>query len=272
MKNCLTIAGSDCSGGAGIQADIKTFSALGCFAMSAITSVVAENTQGVIAIQNLSPKIVAQQIDAVFIDIDVAAVKIGMLPNVEIIKTVAKKLSEYAPKHIVCDPVMVATSGDALNSESTAQALKKYIFPLAEIITPNIPEAEELSGYAIKNIKDFDKAAQKILPFGEKSLLIKGGHSSDKAIDVLYTHNSRTEFAAERIDTKNTHGTGCTLSSAIAAYLAEGLDITQAVKSAKHYITGAITAADELSVGKGCGPTHHFFELYQLAQKTVQNN
>lgn len=264
MKNCLTVAGSDCSGGAGIQADIKTFSALGCFGMSAVTSVVAENTCGVISMQNIEPKIVADQLDAVFRDIDVAAVKLGMLPSVEIIRTVAEKLEEYKPPFIVCDPVMVATSGDSLSGTGTAAALKEYIFPLADVVTPNMPEAAQLSGLPVNGIGDFDAAAREILSCGAKSLLIKGGHSDGDAVDILYTENGSTRFTSERINTENTHGTGCTLSSAIAAFLANGKDIPSAVECAKKYITGAIANADKLSVGHGHGPTNHFYEYYNM--------
>ena len=264
MKNCLTIAGSDCSGGAGIQADIKTFSSLGCFCMSSITSDVAENTQGVISIQNIDPKIVADQINAVFRDIDVAAVKLGMLPSVEIIKVVAEKLAEYKPPFIVCDPVMVATSGDSLSGEGTADALKKYIFPLADVVTPNMPEAAQLSGLPVNDINDFDAAADVILSCGAKSLLIKGGHFEGDAVDILYADGKSTCFCCERIKTDNTHGTGCTLSSAIAALLANGNDIPAAVEAAKDYITSAIANADKLSVGHGHGPTNHFFEFYNM--------
>ena len=264
MKNCLTIAGSDCSGGAGIQADIKTFSALGCFGMSAVTSVVAENTCGVISMQNIDPKIVANQIDAVFRDIDVAAVKLGMLPSTEIIRTVAEKLKEYKPPFVVCDPVMVATSGDSLSGKGTADALKEYIFPLADLVTPNMPEAAQLSGLPVNDINDFDAAAGKILSFGARSLLIKGGHFEGDAVDILYADGESTCFCCERINTENTHGTGCTLSSAIAACLANGMDIPTAVEAAKDYITSAIANADKLSVGHGHGPTNHFFDYYNM--------
>lgn len=264
MKNCLTIAGSDCSGGAGIQADLKAFSALGTFGMSVVTSVVAENTQRVISIQNVENKIISDQIDAVFEDIDVAAVKLGMLPSVEIIKLVAEKLSQYKPKFVVCDPVMVATSGDALSGEGTAEALKKYIFPLADVVTPNMPEAAQLSGLSVESIDDFDAAAKVIMDCGAKTLLIKGGHFMGDAVDVLYTAEGNYNLCSERIKTENTHGTGCTLSSAIAACLANGMDIVKAVETAKDYITMAIANADKLSVGKGHGPTNHFYDYYNM--------
>lgn len=272
MKNCLTIAGSDCSGGAGIQADIKTFSALGTFGMSVITSVVAENTQRVISMQNVDAAIIADQLDAIFEDIEVSAVKLGMLPTVEIIKTVSEKLEKYKPKYVVCDPVMVATSGDSLSSESTAFALEKYIFPISDIITPNIPEAEQLSGMKINGLDDFDEAAKKIMKYQMKSLLIKGGHfcdivngeNIDDVIDVLYTNDDNISYCSKRVQTKNTHGTGCTLSSAITAFLANGYDMDKAVENAKNYVTEAITYADNLNVGKGHGPTNHFHEFYKL--------
>lgn len=269
MKNCLTIAGSDCSGGAGIQADLKTFSSLGTFGASVIVSVVAENTQRVISVHNMDITAVENQIDAVFSDLEISAVKLGMLPTVEIIKAVAKKLEEYKPKYIVCDPVMVATSGDSLSSESTCEALKKYIFPLADIITPNIPETQELSGIEVKDINDFDNAAEIIMKTGVKSLLIKGGHFKneeiDDCIDILYQKNCDSiSFCNERVSTQNTHGTGCTLSSAICAYLAKGETIETAVEKAKNYITTAISYADDLNVGKGHGPVNHFWEFYKM--------
>lgn len=263
MKNCLTIAGSDCSGGAGIQADLKAFSALGTFGMSVVTSVVAENTQRVISIQNVGTEIIADQIDAVFEDIEVSAVKLGMLPSVEIIRLVADKLAQYKPEFIVCDPVMVATSGDSL-CENTAEALKKYIFPLADLVTPNMPEAQALSEVKIDNLDDFDGAAKIIMDMGVKNLLIKGGHFMGDAVDVLYTPDKNYNMCHQRIDTKNTHGTGCTLSSAITACLANGMDMVSAVEAAKNYITMAIANADKLNVGKGHGPTNHFYDYYNL--------
>ncbi len=264
VKNCLSIAGSDCSGGAGIQADLKAFSALGTFGMSAVTSVVAENTQRVISIQNVDTAVIADQIDAVFEDVEVAAVKLGMLPSVEIIKLVSEKLRQYQPKFVVCDPVMVATSGDSLSGEGTAAALRDCIFPLADVVTPNMPEASALSGLRVESITDFDAAAEVIMRSGAKALLIKGGHADGAAADVLYTENGRQEFTAPRVDTKNTHGTGCTLSSAIAACLAKGADTPTAVAQAKEYISGAIANADKLNVGKGHGPTNHFFDYYNI--------
>lgn len=263
MKNCLTIAGSDCSGGAGIQADLKTFSALGTFGMSVVTSVVAENTQRVISVMNVDTKIISDQIDAVFEDIEVSAVKLGMLPSVEIIRLVADKLKQYKPQFVVCDPVMVATSGDSL-CENTAEALKRYIFPIADLVTPNMPEAQALSGVKVNALDDFESAAEIIMDMGVKNLLIKGGHFMGDAVDVLYTPDGNYSMCNQRIATKSTHGTGCTLSSAITAFLAKGMDMVSAVEAAKNYITMAIVSADKLNVGKGHGPTNHFYDYYNL--------
>lgn len=263
MKNCLTIAGSDCSGGAGIQADIKAFSAMGTYGMSVITSVVAENTSRVISIQNIDCDIIADQIDAVFEDIEVSAVKLGMLPSFEIIRLVSEKLVQYKPEFVVCDPVMVATSGDPL-CEDTAEALRRYIFPIADLVTPNMPEAQALSGVKVNTLDDFEGAAEIIMDMGVKNLLIKGGHFMGDAVDVLYTPDGNYSMCNQRIDTKNTHGTGCTLSSAITACLAEGMDMVSAVEAAKNYITMAIANADKLNVGKGHGPTNHFYDYYNL--------
>ncbi len=264
MKNCLTIAGSDCSGGAGIQADIKTFSALGCFGMSVITSVVAENTQRVISIQNIAPQIIGEQIDAVFEDIEVDAVKIGMLSDCEIMLIVAKKLKEYHPAMVVVDPVMIAKGGNALMQPEALEVLKNEIIPLSFLLTPNIPEAETITGRSIHNENDMKAAAKQIAELGAENVLIKGGHLSGNAVDILYTQKQYFSFRNERIDTKNTHGTGCTLSSAIAAFLAKAQpepSLPSAVEKAKIYVTEAIRYS--LAIGKGHGPTNHFYQFYK---------
>lgn len=261
MMHALTIAGSDCSGGAGIQADLKTFAAHGVYGMSAIVSVVAENTSRVISIQDISPQIIEDQIDAVFEDIPVHAVKVGMLSGCEQMLAVAKKLRQYAPKNIVVDPVMVAKGGCALMQPDALGTMQRDILPLATVLTPNIPEAEALTGRPIHSQADMEQAARMLHRLGAKQVLIKGGHASGPANDLFYDGHTFTVLTAPRIPTKNTHGTGCTLSSAIAANLANGLPVEQAVKAAKRYITVAIEHA--LPIGKGHGPTHHFYELYQ---------
>ncbi|MBG0768001.1 MAG: bifunctional hydroxymethylpyrimidine kinase/phosphomethylpyrimidine kinase [Spirochaetaceae bacterium] len=260
MKHVLTIAGSDCSGGAGIQADLKTFAAHGVYGMSVIVSVVAENTQRVIGTQNISPTLIAEQLQAVFEDIRVDAVKIGMLPSQLVMETVAKELKERKPRNIVLDPVMIAKNGFALMDSSLAQILADLVLPYADVVTPNIPEAEVLADMHITSIEDMQEAAIRIHGYGPSYVLIKGGHRCDDAADLLYDGNRMLWFNVKRIDTKNTHGTGCTFSSAIAANLALGKPIEKAVEGAKAYVTMAIEHA--LSLGKGCGPTHHFYDLY----------
>jgi len=263
MKNVLTIAGSDCSGGAGIQADLKTFSAHGVFGMSVIVSVVAENTSRVIGIHNIPPDIIKKQIDAVFEDIPVHAVKVGMLSSSDCMLAVAEKLKEYSPKNLVIDPVMYAKGGSPLMSPDALDLFIKEVLPLSYVITPNIPEAEKISGINIKNVDDMKKAADIILKAGPKNVLIKGGHSIGDAEDILFDGKNFFSFKTKRIDTKNTHGTGCTLSSAIASNLALGKTIDESVKLAKDYITTAIEHS--LEIGKGHGPTNHFYELYKKA-------
>lgn len=260
MKHVLTIAGSDCSGGAGIQADLKTFAAHGVYGMSVIVSVVAENTQRVIGAQNISSTLIAEQLQAVFEDIRVDAVKIGMLPSQLVMETVAKELKERKPKNIVLDPVMIAKNGFALMDSRLGQTLVDLVFPYADVVTPNIPEAEVLANMHITSSKDMEEAARRIHGYGPLYVLVKGGHRCGDATDLLYDGNSMLWFPAKRIDTKNTHGTGCTFSSAIAANLALGKPIEKAVEEAKAYVTMAIEHA--LSLGKGCGPTHHFYDLY----------
>lgn len=262
MINCLSIAGSDCSGGAGIQADLKTFSALGCFGMSVITSVVAENTSRVISVFNIPVREVENQIDAVFEDITVDTVKLGMLPTGEIVKAVGEKLEKYKPEFIICDPVLVATSGDTLSGNEVIEAYKQYIFPIASLITPNIPESEAFTGIKINTITDMKKAAEKFISMGAKSMIIKGGHLSGDALDIYFDGNNFIEFSSKRIDSQNTHGTGCTLSSAITAFIPQEKDIPTAIKKAKDYLWNAIANSDKLNVGKGHGPVHHFWERF----------
>ena len=267
MKKVLSIAGSDCSGGAGIQADLKTFSAHGVFGMSVIVSVVAENTSRVIDIQDITPDMIEKQIDAVFEDIEVDAVKIGMLSQLDCMEMVAAKLRQYTPKNIIIDPVMYAKNGCPLMNPTSIDTLIKTIIPLGNLLTPNIPEAEKIAGIKIYDAGDMEKAAIAIYQMGCKNVLVKGGHAVGNATDILFDGNEFHRFSAERIDTQNTHGTGCTFSSAIAANLALGLDMREAVSKAKEYVTIAIRHS--LSIGKGHGPTHHFYELYKNGLKEV---
>ena len=261
MKKVLTIAGSDCSGGAGIQADLKTFAAHGVYGMSVIVSVVAENTSRVIDIQDISPEMIKKQMDAIFEDIGTDAVKVGMLSQPCCMEAVASKLKEYKPHNVVIDPVMVAKSGCPLMDPNAIHTLTREILPLADVLTPNIPEAEVISGIKISSPKDMEQAAKIIHDAGAKNVLVKGGHAVGDALDILYDGSQFHRFRAERIHTKNTHGTGCTYSSAIASNLALELNLKEAVKKAKEYVTTAIRHS--LSIGKGWGPTHHFYDLYQ---------
>ena len=261
MKKVLTIAGSDCSGGAGIQADLKTFSALGVFGMSVIVSVVAENTKRVIDIQDITPDMIKKQIDAVFEDIDVDAVKVGMLSKPDCMEAVAQKLKQYNPKNVVIDPVMYAKGGCPLMAPDSIDFFIKEVIPCAFIITPNIPEAEEISRMKINSVSDMKKACEIIYDLGPKNVLIKGGHFTGDAEDILFDGKNFESFKSKRINTKNTHGTGCTLSSAIASKLALGKSSIEAVSEAKNYITTAIEHS--LAIGKGHGPTNHFYSLYK---------
>jgi hydroxymethylpyrimidine/phosphomethylpyrimidine kinase len=270
-KKVLSIAGSDCSGGAGIQADLKTFAAHGVYGMSVIVSVVAENTSRVIDVQDISPEMIEKQIDAVFEDIGTDAVKVGMLSQSACMEAVARKLREYRPRNIVIDPVMVAKNGCPLMQPDSMDTLIRKILPLADLLTPNIPEAERIAGIVINSAADMECAARQIAGLGVKNVLVKGGHAVGDALDILFDGKQFYRFRAERIDTKNTHGTGCTYSSAIASNLALGLDLEEAVKKAKDYVTTAIRHS--LPIGKGCGPTHHFYDLYQNGlQKGAQSN
>lgn len=260
----LTIAGSDSGGGAGIQADIKAISATGSFACSAITAITSQNTLGVSAIFPIPLSHIESQLDAVFSDIKVTAVKIGMLADSDIIRLVAKKLRQYQPKFIVLDPVMVATSGDLLLQESAITTLKDELFPLADIITPNLPEAAAITGLTIpQNASEMEHMIEALRALKAKSVLLKGGHlTQDKdSADLLISADQVERFSSPRIDTQNTHGTGCTLSSAIASYLAQSGSLTDAVQEAKDYIHQAISHANELQIGQGHGPVHHFFAL-----------
>ena len=265
MKKVLSIAGSDCSGGAGIQADLKTFSAHGVFGMSVIVSVVAENTSRVIDIQDVTPDMIEKQIDAVFEDIEVDAVKIGMLSTPECMLAVANKLKEYQPINVVVDPVMYAKNGSPLMAPDAIGTLISSIIPCADVLTPNIPEAEKIADMLIESINDMEKAAIKIFEMGCKYVVVKGGHAAGDAIDVLFDGEKFHHFKTDRIDTKNTHGTGCTFSSAIASNLSLGLGIYEAVDKAKQYVTMAIEHS--LEIGKGHGPTNHFYNLYKYGLK-----
>lgn len=260
VKNCLTIAGSDCSGGAGIQADIKTFSALGCYAMSVVTSVVAENTFQVISSMTVAPDVIFAQIDAVFSDIRVDAVKIGMLPDVGAMRAVAAALLKYKPQIVVCDPVISATAGGELMQGSAADVFMNEIVPLCSLLTPNIPETEQLLGCNAGSVPEIKAAALSFFAHGAGAVLIKGGHLDGDATDILFDGKQFHTFTHERIQTNATHGTGCTLSSAIAAYQAMGSSLPEAVRLAKEYLTGAIQHG--LDIGKGRNPMDHFYRQF----------
>ena len=259
MKTALTIAGSDCSGGAGIQADIKTMTMNGVFAMSAITALTAQNTTGVRAIQESTPDFLKDQLDAVFEDIFPDAVKIGMVASSELICVISDRLKYHKAKNIVVDPVMVATSGSSLMKNDALNTLTEELLPLATLVTPNIPEAEVLSGMTIETKDDMIKAAKYIGDSFHCAVLLKGGHSINDANDLLYEKGQLVWFNGKRIDNPNTHGTGCTLSSAIASNLAKGFSLSQSVQRAKDYISGALAAM--LDLGEGSGPMNHAFDL-----------
>ncbi len=260
VPKLLSIAGSDPSGGAGIQADLKTFSALGVYGMAVPTALTAQNTKGVRDVLLVEPAFVRAQLEEIFDDVAVHGVKIGMLGSVEIANVIADVLEEFKPPNIVLDPVMVATSGDALIDADTVEVLKTRLIPLADVVTPNIPEVEKLTR---KATLDVEKAAKDLLPLGAKAVLLKGGHlKGEDSIDVLATPSFTESYSAPRVLTSNTHGTGCTLSSAIAAYLARGLTLKEAVREAKSYLTEAIKAGDTLGVGHGHGPVHHFWNTW----------
>ena len=265
----LTIAGSDSCGGAGIQADIKTMSALGCYAASVITAVTVQNTMGVSAVHAVPPEIVAGQIRAVMDDIRPQAVKVGMVNDINTIKTIADTLAEYDIEHLVVDPVMVATSGARLMQDDAVEVFIRKLMPLATLLTPNVPEAEVLSGISINDKSSMDNAARIIQDKGCQSLLIKGGHIEGRKIDRLYTSMGRErEYEAANVATRNTHGTGCTLSSAITSYLAMGYAIGEAIAAAKEWLTGALIAGANVEIGSGHGPVNHFYNPQKTIIKT----
>ncbi|MGH6793656.1 MAG: bifunctional hydroxymethylpyrimidine kinase/phosphomethylpyrimidine kinase [Methylocella sp.] len=265
IKNLLSIAGSDPSGGAGIAADLKTFAALGCNGMAVITALTAQNSQAVRAVHVPLASFAAAQIDAVFEDIDVAAVKIGMLASAAVVEAVADRLAFHKPRFIVLDPVLTATSGVALSAADASDAIVQHLFPLATLVTPNFSEAARLSHHAIPADRDGMRHAAALLHArGAKAVLVKGGHlSGATSDDLLFDGASYRLFSIRRVVTRNGHGTGCTLSSAIAAYLALGHELDKAVGAAKIYLTGALAAAGQLSAGHGPGPVHHFHELWK---------
>lgn len=258
MKKVLTIAGSDCSGGAGIQADLKTMTAHKVYGMSVITALTAQNTTGVYGVLDAGADFVGQQLDCVFKDIYPDAIKIGMVSNIETIEMIAEKLKLYKASNIVIDPVMVSTSGCALMSPDAMGTLIEKLLPLGDVITPNIPEAEKLCGFEIKSGEDMIKAAEKIGKHLDGSVLIKGGHLTETADDLLWHQGELRWYKSERVDNPNTHGTGCTLSSAIASNMALGYSVEESVANAKAYITGALKA--NLNLGSGSGPLNHCFE------------
>lgn len=265
----LTIAGSDSGGGAGIQADIKAMSATGSFGCSVITAITSQNTQGVSAIFPIPLAHVASQLDAVFTDLNIVAVKIGMLADANIIQVVADKIQQYQPKHLVIDPVMVATSGDLLLEQAAISSLKNKLIPLADIITPNLPEGATLTGRPVPQSEvEMNDMIDDLRALGAKAVLLKGGHldADENSNDVLILPTSSEVIRAKRIATNNTHGTGCTLSSAMASYLAQGHDLSQAVVLAKRYISATLAHADELNIGRGHGPVHHFFAGHEYVR------
>lgn len=259
IKTALTIAGSDSSGGAGIQADLKTMTAMHVYGMSAIVSLTAQNTTGVTDIMDVSPAFLKAQLDAVFTDIFPDAVKIGMVSSADLIKTIAGSLRQYEAKNIVVDPVMISTSGSRLLREDATQTLMDELFPLADLITPNIPEMEVITGMKIASAEDMTEAAEKVGSRYGCAVLCKGGHSINDANDLLFAEGEFRWFRGRRIDNPNTHGTGCTLSSAIASCLAKGMDIGSSVEEAKAYISGTLGAM--LDLGKGSGPLDHAFAI-----------
>jgi len=268
MKTALTIAGSDCSGGAGIQADLKTMTMNGVYAMSAITALTAQNTTGVRAIQESTPDFLKQQIDAVFEDIYPDAVKIGMVASSELIRVIADRLRYYDAKNVVIDPVMVATSGSALMKNDAVHTLIEELLPVSTLVTPNIPEVQVLSGLTIETKEDMVTAAKQIGDNYHCAVLLKGGHSINDANDLLYANGEPVWFEGKRINNPNTHGTGCTLSSAIASNLAKGFTLAESVQRAKDYISGALEAM--LDLGEGSGPMNHAFDLQGEYAKEVR--
>ncbi|WP_026882501.1 bifunctional hydroxymethylpyrimidine kinase/phosphomethylpyrimidine kinase [Clostridium akagii] len=260
MKKVLTIAGSDSCGGAGVQADLKTMSAIGVYGMSVITAVTAQNTMGVFDVLEIDKSMVAKQIQCIFEDIEVDAVKIGMVSNAEIINTIGECLIKYKAKNIVIDPVMVSKSGYFLLKKEAINEMKNLI-SMADVVTPNIPEAEVLSGIHITSEDDMKRSAEIIAKLGAKSVLVKGGHRCNDANDISFNGKKFITLEGERVNTKNTHGTGCTLSSAIASFLAKGFSLDEALSLSKKYINEAIK--NSFSIGKGVGPVGHFIDLYK---------
>ncbi|MCU0588703.1 MAG: bifunctional hydroxymethylpyrimidine kinase/phosphomethylpyrimidine kinase [Syntrophobacteraceae bacterium] len=263
IPRALTIAGSDSGGGAGIQADLKTFSALGVYGMSAITALTAQNTVGVQAILELDPSFVSSQIHSVLSDIGTDAVKTGMLANADIIGQVGRDIRHFKLRNVVVDPVMVAKSGDRLLREEAIQAMVQELFPLAEVVTPNLHEAAALTGLEVHDPEGMKEAARRLHGFGPRFVVVKGGHLTGRPMDLLFDGTEFTPLENIRHETPHTHGTGCTFASAIAAGLARGLGIPDAVRMAKEYITGAIR--EGLAIGAGHGPVHHFYGLYRQA-------
>lgn len=259
----LTIAGSDSCGGAGVQADVKTMSALGCYAATAITAITVQNTLGVTAVHAVPPEIVAGQIRVVMDDIRPRAVKVGMVNDTATIIAIADALKDYDVEHIVVDPVMVATSGSRLMKDDAVEVFCKQLLPLAKLLTPNIPETEVLSGITVSDKESMDSAALRILQLGCSNLLVKGGHLEGKKIDRLYGEMER-EYVGENVVTRNTHGTGCTLSSAITSFLAQGLPVDEAIGAAKEWLTKALRAGADVEIGKGHGPVNHFFDPIKM--------
>ncbi|MFQ5915484.1 MAG: bifunctional hydroxymethylpyrimidine kinase/phosphomethylpyrimidine kinase [Nitrospinota bacterium] len=260
LPTALTIAGSDSGGGAGIQADLKTFTVLGVYGASILTALTAQNTMGVQGVLAVPPEFVAQQFDSVCSDVPIRAAKTGMLADAELIEIVAAKVREYGIRPLVVDPVMVAKSGDRLLARGAQNALIRHVLPLADIITPNLGEAETLTGMSVRDLEQMREAARRMRDLGCKSVLVKGGHLKGEATDVLYDGSNFTEFRAGRIDSKNTHGTGCTLSAAIAANLAKGNPLDDAVREAKNFIIEAIRTAPA-GIGSGNGPLNHMYRL-----------
>ncbi|OHD71173.1 MAG: bifunctional hydroxymethylpyrimidine kinase/phosphomethylpyrimidine kinase [Spirochaetes bacterium RBG_16_49_21] len=263
IPKALTIAGSDSSGGAGIQADLKTFAARGVYGMSVVTALTAQNTVGVQGILELDPGFVSAQIHSVLTDIAADAVKTGMLANADIISQVARDLRYFDLRNVVVDPVMVAKSGDRLLRPEAIQVMIRELFPLAEVVTPNLHEAEKLTGLVIRDGEAMKEAARRLYDLGPRHVVVKGGHLTGRPMDILYNGTDFFAFENVRYETPHTHGTGCTFASAIAAGLAKNLSVYDAVAQAKDYVTGAIR--EGLAIGKGHGPVHHFFELYRLA-------
>ena len=261
IKRILTIAGSDSGGGAGIQADLKAITLLGGFGMSVLTALTAQNTVAVTSINEVPLDFIAAQIEAVFSDIGVDAVKTGMLSNAEVVKLVASKMSEYKPAIVVVDPVMVAKSGASLLTAEARKTLAEFLLPEATLVTPNLPEASALVGWQVAEEKEMRRAAEEIRELGPKYVLVKGGHLQGEAVDLLFDGQEFYEFRSPRIETRNVHGTGCTYASAIATYLAQELDVVEAVKAAKRFITEAIRHG--LSLGHGHGPTNPYAAVRQ---------